>query len=358
MRVAVLGHGAEACAMAADLARAGHTVALGCGAEPEAAALERAGGVNLRDRDRGGPVPLALVTRDLARAVSGAEVVVAAVPATAHQELAARLVPHLAPEQVVVLTAGLLGALVVARELARSGRVPYAVVETALCPVVARPTAAGEVTVVHRAAEVPLGVFPAARTAETLGRLRTVLPAARACADVLDAALTSPAPVLYPALVLLHLGVIERGPRDAGGLGATASVRRLREAVDRERCAARDGWGYGPIPESVTLAQAQSGEASGTATVDPHETIGLDHRYVTEAGALGLSLFESAARSVGVEAPATTGLLLVYGALLGRRLQGQGRALEFLGLGDFLLREIRALLHEGWTSALWARLLR
>jgi hypothetical protein len=86
--------------------------------------------------------------------------------------------------------------------------------------------------------------------------------------------------------------------------------------------------------------------------------IGLDHRYVAEDVVLGLSLLESAARTAGVESPATTGLLLVFSVLTGRVLSGRGRALEHLGLGDLLLREIRSLLVDGWVSPLWSRVVR
>src|SRR2546426_4322377 len=51
------------------------------------------------------------------------------------------------------------------------------------------------------------------------------------------------------------------------------------------------------------------------------------------------TLFRS--RAAGAATPAVTGLLLVFGALLGRELTGGGRALEHLGLGDFSRREIR-----------------
>jgi opine dehydrogenase len=88
------------------------------------------------------------------------------------------------------------------------------------------------------------------------------------------------------------------------------------------------------------------------------ETVGLEHRYVTEDVALGLALFESAARTTGVDTPAITGLLEIFGVLLGRRLAGGGRALERLGLGDFSRREIRAFLVEGWESPHWARAIR
>ena len=45
----------------------------------------------------------------------------------------------------------------------------------------------------------------------------------------------------------------------------------------------------------------------------------------------------------------------MFGALLGRTLTGRGRALDYLGLGECTLREVRSLMQEGWTSALWAR---
>ena len=88
------------------------------------------------------------------------------------------------------------------------------------------------------------------------------------------------------------------------------------------------------------------------------ETITLEHRYVAEDAALGLSLFESAARAAGAATRAISGLLGVFGALLDRELSGQGRALECHGLGDLSRREIRVLLEEGWESATWTRVIR
>ena len=55
--------------------------------------------------------------------------------------------------------------------------------------------------------------------------------------------------------------------------------------------------------------------------------------------------------------PAISGLLGVFGALLGRDLAG-GRALDHLGLGDLTRREVLALFHEGWQSPAWPRLIR
>jgi opine dehydrogenase len=150
--------------------------------------------------------------------------------------------------------------------------------------------------------------------------------------------------------------------------GTTATIRRLIDAVDAERVAARVGWGYGaPHYElSTYYDEARAAEgfygAGARARVAQSrifdETLGFDHRYVTEDVALGLAFFESAARTAVVDTPAITGLLHLFGILLGRELSSGGRALERLGLGDFTLREIRAFMHEGWTSPQWPKAIR
>jgi opine dehydrogenase len=232
-----------------------------------------------------------------------------------------------------------------ARVITRAGgRLPRAFVETGTFPYRARLTGPAQVEITRRAASLPVGVFPAAQST-ALAAAREAFPTARPSIDVLDAALTDGAPVLHPALVLANLGAIDQG-RD---IDLTASARRLVEAVDAERGAARAGWGY------PALAYALVANEGGVNLDGP---VSLDHRYVAEDVALGLTLLESAARTVGAETVACSGLLLVFSALLGRPLSGRGRALEHLGLGDLALREIREVLHAGWISSLWRQVVR
>jgi opine dehydrogenase len=269
----------------------------------------------------------------------------------------------------VLLAPGSLGTFAMAKDIARAGgRLPFAFAEAGTLPYLARVTAPGEVKAPVRAANLPTGVFPAARTKEALARLAPLYPSIRPCADALDAALTNAGVVIHPPLVLLNLGAIDQGRFDIHAAGTTSSVRRLIDAADAERMAARTGWGY-PAPhyELATYydpARAAEGlygadaRAKVTASGLWNEDLTFEHRYVTEDVVLGLPLFESAARTATVDTPAISGMLLVFSALLGRRLSGEGRALEALGLGELLKREIRELLHEGWTSHLWRRLIR
>jgi opine dehydrogenase len=369
MNVAVLGGSNGGFAAAADLTLAGHAVRLwhrdGADLEP----VRAAGGIALRADQRHGLARVATLTADLDVAIPGADVVLLALPATAHESLAPELGKRLTDSQIVLLTPGTFGSFAVAREIGRAqGRLPRAFAESGTLPWLARKTGPAEVAAPVRAANLPVGVFPASRTGEVVGRLRELFPALRPCADALDAALTNAGPVIHPPLVLLNAGAIDAGRFDIHATGTTASARKLIEAVDAERVAAREGWRY-PAPhyelatyyDESRAAEGLYGAGARAKLVASglwSETLTFEHRYVTEDAVLGLPLFESAARTVGVATPASTGLLQVFGVLLGRSLSGHGRALESHGLGDFPIREIRELLHEGWPSRLWTRALR
>ena len=366
MNVAVLGGSHGAFATAADLSLGGHRVRLWRRAESDVGPLRK--GITLRGDGRSGVARLDTVTADLAEALEGAELVIAPLPATTHDDLAKRLAPLLTEQQIVLLAPGTFGSFAIAREVARAGgRLPFAFVETGTLPYLARKTGPAEVSVAVRAANLPAGVFPGARTDAVLAKLAALYPV-RPCADALDAALANAGPVIHPPLVLLNLGAIDRGRFDVHADGTTASVRRLIDAVDHERLGTRHGWGY-PAPhyelatyyDEARAAEGLYGAGAKAKVVASglwSETLGYEHRYVTEDVALGLTLLESAARTASVLSPGVSGLLLLFGVLLGRDLSGGGRALEGLGLGDLALREIRALLHEGWASTTWARVLR
>jgi opine dehydrogenase len=366
MRIAVLGGGHGAYATAADLALGGHAVSLWRRTETELAAVRQAGGITLVAGGRPGKASLAGVTADLGEAVADAEVVVVPLPATAHEDLAARLAPHLRDTQLVLLTPGTFGAYALARALTRAGgRLPHAIAETGTLPYLARKTGPAEVKVPVRVAHLPTGVLPAARSKEALAKIAQLFPAVRPCVDALDVALTNAGPVMHPPLVLLNAAAIDRGRFDIHVAGTTASARRLIDAVDGERLATRRGWGY-PAPhyEIATYYDDARGaeglygpgaKAKLAASGLWNEVLTFEHRYVAEDVALGLSLLESAARTVGVASPAASGLLLVFEALRGQPLSGRGRALEHLGLGDLVRREIRAVLEDGWLSPMWAR---
>jgi opine dehydrogenase len=368
VKVSVLGGSNGGYATASDLALAGHRVRLWRRSGPDLAAVQSTGTITLVAEGRQGAARLDRATTDLSEALDGAEVVMVPLPATCHEDLAKHLAGRLSGREVVVLTPGTLGTFVLARGLARAGAtLPLAFAETGTLPYLARKTGPTTVAAPVRAANLPVGVFPASRSQAALERIGALYPASRPCVDALDAALTNAGAVIHPPLVLVNVGSIDGGQFDIHGTGTTASARKLIDAVDAERIAARRGLGY-PAPhyEAATLydpartAEGLYGAGARDKLVASglwREVLTYEHRYVSEDVALGLPLFESAGRTAGVPTPAISGLLGVFGALLGRDLAG-GRALDHLGLGDFTRREVRALFHEGWDSHAWSRAIR
>jgi opine dehydrogenase len=358
MKVAVLGGGGGAYAAAADLALAGHDVRLWRRRAEDLAPVRAAGGITVAGEGRPRKAKLERVTGELTDAVAGAEVVVAPIPATGHQDLAARLAPVLEDGQIVLLVPGAFGSYVVAREIARAGgRLPFAFAETGAVLHLARKIGPAELTAPVRAASLPAGVFPAVRAGAALDHLRPLFPALRPCRDALDAALANTGPAIHPALVLLNAGSIDGGRFDVHAAATTPTVRRLIDAVDAERVAIRAGLGY-PAPHyelATSYDEARAAEAKILGGTPVTDGATFEHRYVAEDVALGLSLFESAGRLAAADTPAVSGLLSVFTALLGRDLRAEGRGLERCGLGDFVRREIGELLRDGWLSTLWRR---
>ena len=117
----MLGGGHGSYAAAADLAEQGHEVHLWRRDQAAFEPVRTTGAITLTD-DRGTrAVPLANATPDLGDAVRGAELIVVALPATAQEDVARAMAPHLTSGQVVFLPPGTFGSFVMA-EIARHCR--------------------------------------------------------------------------------------------------------------------------------------------------------------------------------------------------------------------------------------------
>src|SRR5262245_46473480 len=106
MKIAILGGGNGCYAAAADLAEAGHQVRLW---RRDAAALRPvvdAGSIVLKDAEGAREVALARASTDIGETLSGAQLIVAPVPATAQADIVTAMAPHLVDGQVVFLPPG------------------------------------------------------------------------------------------------------------------------------------------------------------------------------------------------------------------------------------------------------------
>jgi opine dehydrogenase len=356
MKTAILGGGHGAYAAAADLAAAGHEVVLW---RRDAAGLRALGtrpSIVLKDSAGTREVPVAGATADIGAAVAGAELIVVPLPATAQDEVALALAPHLADGQVVFLPPGSFGSYAMAQLVRAAGnRARVAWAETGTLPYLARKHGPREVNVSARAVRLPTGVYPARDAVRAIEVVRRAFPSVHACGDALSGALMNAGPVIHTPLVVMNAAPLQHFERwDIHAEGTQAAVRAVTDRLDRERIAVREALGYGaphyPLADHYANDRWMYGDVHRqlVKSGDWREHIDLHtHRYVREDGEIGLALLASVARWAGVDAPLAEGLLAVLGAILGRDLRRGARTLEALGLATLDRVALQRRLHDG-----------
>jgi len=352
MDIAILGGGHGCHAAAADLSEQGHRVRFWRRDRSALTGLREAGGILLKDAAGARRVALHRVCDDIAEAVHGAELIVLPTPATAQQDIAHAMAPHLSDGQVVFLAPGTLGSVLMARWARDAGsRARVAWAETGTLPYLARLHGPAEVNVTIRAVRLPTGVYPlcdADRALEVIGR---AYPSVHACGDALSGALMNAGPIIHSPLVVMNAAPLQHHARwDIHSEGTQPAVRAVTDRLDGERIAVREALGYAgphyPLADHYSSDRWMYGDAHRKLqkSGDWREHIDLtSHRYVTEDIELGLSLLASVARWTGVDAPVAHGLLALAGGWLGRDLRTGPRSFESLGFAGLS----RAALAEG-----------
>ena len=354
MRVAVLGGGNGAYAAAADLTEQGHEVRFW---RRNAAALPAT--ITLQDAAGEREIRLAQTCAEMGEAVRGAELVFMPDPAFTQPDNARRLAPNLADGQVVFLAPGTFGSVLMTQAMRAAGsRARFAIAETGTLPWLTRKHGPQTAAITARATRLPTGVFPAHRHDEVFAKLKLAFAAVEPVEDALSAALMNAGPVIHPPLILMNAGSLEHFERwDIHKEGTQPSIRRVTDALDAERIAARVALGYAAPHFPLADHYRSDGEEwmygrrvhqKLTDSGDWKEKIVLaEHRYMREDVELGLAFLVSVCDWAGVACPVARGLLALGSAVQGRDLRAGPRTLEALGLAGVSREAMRRMLREG-----------
>ena len=357
MKIAVLGGGNGAFAAAADLTLAGHDIRLYRRSEADAEAHRAAGGtIDLIDHSGTRTARPTRITADLAEAIEDAALVLCPMPATGHPALAQALGPLLRPGQVVFLTPGSFGTVLIARAtVARN--VIFA--ETGTLPWLARKQGATAVRISGRGKRLPTGVYPLRLADPAMTVLSEAFPGAiEPCGDVLSGALMNAGPIIHPPLITMNAGPIEHFPQwDIHKEGTQPAIRRVTDQLDAERIAVREALGYGPPHFPLADHYATDGEEwmygrsaheKLTDSGDWSERLILgEHRYMLEDTRIGLSFLCSVAALAEVPVPLAHAFMAIGGAIVGEDFMQTGRTLEGIGFRGLSLAGMQALLLNG-----------
>jgi opine dehydrogenase len=362
LKIAVLGGGNGSFAAAGDFALCGHDVSLWRRDAAEVAKHRNAGSrILIKDAAGRHDVQLSLVTADIAEAIGNAELILCPAPAFAQHDIARQIASYLRDGQVVFLPPATFGSMIFAKAARDAGNLAaVSFAETGTLPWLTRKHGPFEVAITIRAKLLPVGVFPlhsADRALDVIGR---AFPGAiEPCGDVLSAALMNAGPIIHPPLIVMNAGPIEHFERwDIHKEGTQGSIRRVTDALDAERIAVREGFGYRAPHFPLAHHYATEGEqwmyGRGshdrlTDSGDWRERIVLrEHRYMREDLRLGLSFLVSVAELADVATPLAKAFLAIGSAICGEDFMQQGRTLGALGLGDLNRDQLQTLLREGF----------
>ncbi|MGB7183720.1 MAG: NAD/NADP octopine/nopaline dehydrogenase family protein [Burkholderiaceae bacterium] len=356
MRIAILGGGHGCFAAAADLTEQGHAVSLWRRSAGQFGELADHCTLALTDTDGTRPVRIHRVTGELATAIGDAELIVVPTPAFAQENIASAMAPYLKSGQVVFLAPGSLGSIVMARAAAAAGSTADVMfAETGTLPYLARKHGATSVTITMRAVRLPTGVYPASKTDQAITLIQKAYPSVHPIEDALSGALMNAGPIIHPPLIIMNAGPLEHSDAfDIHNEGTQPAVRRVTDQLDAERIAIREALGYAPnhypLKDHYDSDRWMYGDSHQRLvdSGDWREDINLlDHRYMTEDVAFGLSLLDSVGRYAGVATPIATGLLSISRAICNTGFLYGERSLELMGLAQLSEAQLTHLLQQG-----------
>ncbi len=355
-KVAILGGGHGAHAMAVDLISRGFSVNLfemvqfkdNLQQLFQTKIIESTGAVE-------GKFKLAMVTSDIGKAINGIKYILIVAPAFAHNNYAELLKGKVDENQVIVLYPGAFGALLF-KTVFKEDKLPV-IAEVNNLPYDTRVTAPCKVAI-HGLNPVNIAFMPAQKGDELIDEIREIHLFEKVYDDVLESGLSIVNPGVHAGPCVTSISAIENWPKRAFFLyehGITPGAMKINLKIDLERKAIGKKFGYTitstedfsglePGYPWKDLYMAIHGNISLTPISGPHD---IYSRYFTEDAACGHVPWSMLGKIVGVETPTIDSVLNIYNIIHETDWWEKGRNASDLGLSGMTIVEIKAYLKTG-----------
>lgn len=350
----VMGAGHGGLAMAGHLGLMGFEVRLYNRSIQRLTAIQARGGIEITGDEVDGFGKVVLATDNPQEAVTGADVIMVVVPATAHEAIASACAPHLKDGQIIVLNPGrTFGALAFRQALIQAGcEADVMLAETQTFLYAARIMDPGEVRIFRVKNSVPLATLRAHRIPECLRIVRKAFPQFVPGDNVFKTGFNNIGSIFHPAIMLMNTGWVEDvADFEFYHQGVTPAVGHILEQLDAERVAVASALGFQAITAREWLYYAYDAIGSDLRSAmranlgyrgiqAPHR---MDMRYLTEEVPCSLVPMSSIGKKFGVAVPLMDCLITMACAMNDHDYIGEGRTVERLGIADMDLKQIHLL---------------
>jgi opine dehydrogenase len=351
--IAVLGAGHGGLAMAGHLALMGYQVNLFNRGEERLWGVKSSGGIELVGEVTGfGAINMA--TCNISEAVSDANLIMVVVPALAHRWIAEQVAPFLKDGQIIVLhpgrTFGALEFKLVLNTLNVNADVIISEAQTFLYA--SRAIGPAQVKIFSVKNSIPVASIRSHYIPLVINQLRKFYPQFVPGDNIFKTSFENIGSVFHPALCILNAGWIEDDAQfQFYHEGATESVARVLEQVDKERIAVAEALGIRAISarEWLYIAYSTAGDRlfeamrknPGYRGIMAPRTLKM--RYIEEDVPFSLVPISSVGKLFQVNTPAIDSLIQLASILNNKNYWAEGRTTSRLGISNLNLRELRLL---------------
>ena len=279
----------------------------------------------------------ALVTRDVKSAIRFADIIMVTTTTLQHEFVAQLIAPFVREGQIIILVPGYLGSLIFKKYIAKN--VTYSEWETTAYN--GRIVSNDYVRISFYNPRNAISVLPVAKTQEVLDILSKCFDNTKyARKHVLESAFHNPNMIVHPIGILFSASRIEysNGEFWMYREAFTPSVVNVIKAFDVEKNKVLQAFGCEPLDyfdaakwrneEDLSIdAMAVFRSFADSSNKGPSF---INHRYLLEDVPMGLGLYVSVAKLVGVDTSIQEGIMSLASALLNKDLRSSARTIQHL----------------------------
>ena len=358
LKFAVIGGGHGGQGIAAYLGYMGHKVKLYNRTLEKVEKIQEQGFIEL-EGNISGKGHVDLVTDRIDQAVAGTDVIMIAVPASAHKHIAKLIAPYISDGMYIVLNPGRTGGALEFQNIISNNNPMrnFCIVEAQTLLFACRTVREGTVRIYSKKNEVKVAALPAVRTKEFIAAISSILPEFVEAQSVLDTSFNNVGALLHPIPTILNCGRIESTKGDFRYYidGITPTVAKIIESVDFERMqiagmlgteviSLRDwlGYTYSAFGDSVCEALANV-----KGYWDIKAPANMDTRYIFEDVPQSLVPMSDMGRYLGIKTPTIDSIIHLASVMHNRNYYKLGRKVKDMGLDGMTLEEIKGYVIDG-----------
>ena len=334
---------------------------------------------------RAGKAFINTVTSDIKEAVSGAKLIIIAIPSVAHDEFFEKLIPVLEDGMIIHIIPDNYGSLKLRKRLRESGSDKRVIIGGwSSAPYGTRVEKEGgvqtsEMWLVYRAKTLRGASLPTTdqetflESSKYLGCFDSITEGDGAVGGntVLDIGFSNVNPVLHCPGTILGVGVMENFGRIYGGndpkqysIYSHAYCNSIAEVqyaffLEEVKLAEAIGVGIAQYPKKNFLSRTSilGPEYMGDDCIVPFDEqwetgfrtgpFSIQDRYVTEDVPVGCHIYHELGKKFGVETPVIDSMITLGSVMTGRDFYKEGITLDDLGIGKLDKKELLDYLNEG-----------